>query len=300
MAAKEDAVRAAVRGLRTWKRGEKRAPHKPLLLLYALGRLQRGEPRLVDFALAEPVLQALLDRFGPPRKTHPLYPFWYLRSDGLWEVSDATGLPLRGGDKEPRVTAVRDAHLMGGFPPEVEDALRSNPELLVETARLLLDGHFAESMHEDICEATGLDLHRVVLRTAGRPRPSKFRDEVLRAYEHRCAVCRFQGLLDGSVVGVEAAHVRWHAFAGPGDVDNGIALCVLHHKLFDLGAFGISEERCVLISSRFSADDDSTARLLSHRGRPLCGPQGGFAPVAPAHAEWHRREVFRSPARTAC
>ena len=36
-------------GINVWKRGEERAPHKPLLILYALARLQRGEPRLVRF-----------------------------------------------------------------------------------------------------------------------------------------------------------------------------------------------------------------------------------------------------------
>jgi putative restriction endonuclease len=32
-----------------WKRGGERAPHKPLLILYALARLQSGEPRPLRF-----------------------------------------------------------------------------------------------------------------------------------------------------------------------------------------------------------------------------------------------------------
>src|SRR5262245_28003008 len=71
LSASERFVRNAVAHLRTWKRGERRAPHKPLLLLYALARIQEGAPRLVDFVEAEPVLASLLDRFGPsPGKTH--------------------------------------------------------------------------------------------------------------------------------------------------------------------------------------------------------------------------------------
>jgi hypothetical protein len=32
-----------------WKRGDERAPHKPLLLLIALARIQRGDPRLIPY-----------------------------------------------------------------------------------------------------------------------------------------------------------------------------------------------------------------------------------------------------------
>jgi hypothetical protein len=31
-----------------WKRGGERAPHKPLLALYAIGRALRGEPRMMS------------------------------------------------------------------------------------------------------------------------------------------------------------------------------------------------------------------------------------------------------------
>jgi putative restriction endonuclease len=37
-------------GIHVWTRGDERAPHKPLLLLYALGRCSRGEPRLIPYA----------------------------------------------------------------------------------------------------------------------------------------------------------------------------------------------------------------------------------------------------------
>src|SRR5436189_6378643 len=37
------------------------------------------------------------------------------------------------------------------------------------------------------------------------------------------------------------AHIRWHQAGGPDIENNGLALCVLHHKTFDLGAFTLSE-----------------------------------------------------------
>jgi putative restriction endonuclease len=41
------------------------APHKPLLVLLALARIQRGEARLVPFAKVDKPLQNLLAEFGP-------------------------------------------------------------------------------------------------------------------------------------------------------------------------------------------------------------------------------------------
>ena len=35
--------------LNVWRCGGERAPHKPLLALYALGRCARGEPRLIPY-----------------------------------------------------------------------------------------------------------------------------------------------------------------------------------------------------------------------------------------------------------
>ena len=60
------------RAIKTWKRGDQRAPHKPLLILMALGRIQQGEDRLVPFQDMEEPLETLLRRYGVTAgKQHP-------------------------------------------------------------------------------------------------------------------------------------------------------------------------------------------------------------------------------------
>src|SRR5206468_7124932 len=86
------------RHITVWKRGAERAPHKPLLLLYALGKCQRGDSRVIPYAEIDPALQKLLREFGPPRKSyHPEYPFWWLQNDGVWELQGAEHVALRHG-----------------------------------------------------------------------------------------------------------------------------------------------------------------------------------------------------------
>src|SRR4051794_32502351 len=74
-----------------WKQGDQRAPHKPLLVLYALGMWQAGQKH-VSFREVEPDLTSLLREFGPPRKSdHPEQPFWRLQRDGVWTVHAPAG-----------------------------------------------------------------------------------------------------------------------------------------------------------------------------------------------------------------
>src|SRR4051812_4697769 len=65
-----------------------RAIHRPVLLLYLLGRAQRREPREVTFSEVEQgIKKALQDPDRPQKKAEPLLPFWHLRSSLFWEVS---------------------------------------------------------------------------------------------------------------------------------------------------------------------------------------------------------------------
>ncbi len=83
-------ILARVGSLNLWKRHGERAPHKPLLILLGLGRLQRGEQRLASFREIEPRLNELLQEFGTlSTRRSAEYPFWRQQSDGLWEGAGA-------------------------------------------------------------------------------------------------------------------------------------------------------------------------------------------------------------------
>jgi putative restriction endonuclease len=164
----------------------------------------------------------------------------------------------------------------------------------------LLNENFPPSIHEDICSAAGLDLPLPIelSATVGRVRGRAFRDLVLIAYESRCAVCGFRGQIGSMFTGLDAAHVRWWAAGGPDVVDNGLCLCSLHHKLLDSGAIGVSAEHRLLVSARFIGDDVAAQALVIQRsGTPLLRPQTGQPEVDERNLAWHRREVFKGPAR---
>ncbi|MFB7947845.1 phosphorothioated DNA-binding restriction endonuclease [Kitasatospora phosalacinea] len=292
--------------LRQWTSNGVRAPHKPLLLLYALGGYQRDADGELRYSAVEGELKRLLEEYGPSHSTTPAYPFHHLVSDGVWEVRTDRG----PGSPGNRVGVLRASGATGRLAPELRAALRKEPALLGRLARVLLDFHFPPSLHTELCEAVGLDLELADTeevrgggpagseRAARRQRDRRMRELVLTAYEFRCAFCGYDGMLGASAVGLEAAHVRWWSFDGPDEVDNGLCLCSLHHKLFDKGVLGLGEGRRVLVSRRFvGRGEASRQQVLALAGRPVIGPQSGTAPVADRYRQWHAAQVFHGEPR---
>jgi putative restriction endonuclease len=280
------------------ERGGRRAAHKPLLLLWALGRLQSDAESEFAFADVEKPVDILLGEFGPPWRTTALYPFWHLQSDDVWQVENAAEVERRKGKDRPTLRAMRNAR--GGLVSELVAPLSADPSLISDAAQLLLEQHFEVSLHQAIASACGLDLGgRSVAPGTGRPRrrDAAFRSRVLVAYEFQCAACGWSAFLGRDPLGLDAAHLRWHALGGPDSLDNGLCLCSLHHVALDRGALSVAHDGHLLVSAEVHTRSDAGSSLTELAGRPLRMPQAGMPPLRQEHLAWHREQVFRGPAR---
>ena len=96
-------LKSQIEGVNVWKKGAQRAPHKPLLLLYALARSRRNRDRFIPYTEVDEKLRQLLIDFGPTRKSyHPEYPFWRLQNDGIWELENTENVSLRAGNTDAK------------------------------------------------------------------------------------------------------------------------------------------------------------------------------------------------------
>ncbi len=308
-----DQVLAAFEGIRRAQRAGVYAPHKPLLVLWALGRVQQGQARLAPFGEVDQPLQDLLAEFGPTgaaKNRH--YPFWHLSSDGdgaLWVLDAPADFLARPAGATPNLGELRSLGVQGGFHPDIDATLRTVPGLLESVAARVLDEYFPDTLHADIAAAVGLDLSRPVVLAACEPpaaymasarrrRDPGFRERVLRAYEYRCCVCGFDLRVGRISAGLEAAHIQWHHTGGPDIESNGLSLCALHHKLFDLGAFTVEPaEHRVVFSQQAIAGDRSQQGELRHHGQRLIAPQQPDMSPSPAYLAWNLKYVFKDPAR---
>ena len=250
----------------------------------------RGKDRLLPYSEIDTKLGELLSEYGSRRTAQGTqYPFWRLQTDGIWEVSDAEKIRLTDS-RDAWKTDLIDYNVHGGFTEEIASRLQADSRLAVEVIQGLLDGHFPDTWHEDILQSAGIELTaKGVIRQRRDP---KFRANILKAYEYRCAVCGFDVRLGLQPVALEAAHIKWHQAGGPDEEVNGLALCSLHHKLFDRGAFTLSNELEVLVSDDAHGSVGFQEWLMCFHRKKLHFPQRQIYYPSENFTQWHVHEVF--------
>ena len=145
---------AATDRLRRWTRQGTTAPHKPLLILFALGWTRDGAPRLRSFTDIEAPLRELLRSFSTSSRQHPEYPFWRLQADGFWEVHASGPLLPRASNSDPPVRELRAKQARGGLIAPLDRELRQQPEMLQHFAEHVAHGQLGDCAQSAL-DATG-------------------------------------------------------------------------------------------------------------------------------------------------
>ncbi|MYW69285.1 restriction endonuclease [Streptomyces sp. SID8379] len=295
----------ALSGMRRAQIGSRRAPHKPLLVLWLLGRFVNSGSTAVTYAEAEEPVSRLINDFGPAvtsrarARERAAMPFVHLERE-LWDLRDHDGNPV-GPDVPERGNWLRSHGAHGRLSGDVERLL-SVPGTPTAAARLLLEQHFTPSLEAPVCDAVGLDLADPDADSVLRPSEAKrrkrragFAEEVLRAYAYACAFCGYDGALGRNPAGLEAAHVKWHSQDGPDEVHNGLALCSLHHTLFDLGVLGLLPDLRIQVSQLYVARSPAGQAVDALHGLPLATPRPGRPAIDVRFVLWHGQQVFKRP-----
>ncbi|MCW8107122.1 HNH endonuclease [Alteromonas ponticola] len=284
-------LKSAILSVKRWSRSDQRAPNKPLMLIYALSHYAKGHEQLFHYEdeVDEQVTE-LLKRFGPSRKSfHPLYGFWRLINDGFWKLENAENcLPRKSNTDPPKSELIKNG-VTGGFNDEAFKLIRANPELSIELIESIISENFPESTIEDFSEALGLSLKPV----RDNSRAPNFRRDVLRAYNYQCAVCGYDLRLDDISFGLEAAHIKWKQFHGPCSVNNGLALCSIHHKAFDRGAMGLDSALRIRVSSILNGGEAAEKLFYRFENHRIYQVRSSENFPSDSYLRWHQEEVFK-------
>ena len=234
----------AIENITIWRKGEQRAPHKPLLLLYVLSQYQRGHARMFDYASEiRDELHSLLERFGPQRRQYqPDMPALAPERRRLLGAAQQRTV-FNQGSRQPPSKELELCHVAGGFDEPHFALLNRNKKLINTLAHQILGRTFRRVFQEELAEEMGFDLLQI-----RKERDPHFRQQVLRAYNYECAICGFNMRHDNTSVALEAAHIKWKQHGGPCEIPNGTALCAIHHKAFDKGSIGLDEDMRIRVS----------------------------------------------------
>lgn len=144
--------------IRTWKKEGLEAPHKAFVFLSALANVQRGS-RWLSFRTMNEPLKRLIERYWEDRQTQLANePFWRLRNDKgqFWEVrGNVPAGRLRDIDA-PTEQELLDWDAKAGFTQDVYDALRQNPQWVIDVAETVYGEHPVGSSRDEVFRAVGL------------------------------------------------------------------------------------------------------------------------------------------------
>jgi putative restriction endonuclease len=293
----EEKIRDLFQKIAIFKKNGERAPHKPLLALIGLRRCLNNEPRLDNYLNVSEQLSELLKEFGRPTKNvAPEHPYVRMQRDKIWELANPSKITIHKNGN-PSVKDLRSTNMEAGFPVEIDEFLRKHPNFSKQLIQELLDDHFPETLHREIIESIGISTG--VYFSQRKKRDPRFREMVLNNYGYQCAICGFHVQLGKTSIGLEAAHIKWHNADGPDIVTNGMALCPLHHNLFDRGIFSLTETRKLIVSTQAHGAGNSAFEemVLRFNGQDLRKPiQNDTVPGIP-YIQWHQKEVFKGPGR---
>jgi putative restriction endonuclease len=124
-------------------------------------------------------------------------------------------------------------------------------------------------------------------------RDQGFRRAIVKAYDHRCALCGIKILTADGHTAVAAAHIIPWSLSHNDDPRNGLALCHLCHWTFDEGLLTFTNHYKTKLSPQLTAVSNLPGHLLTCNGRKLLGPEDDALWPFLDSIRWHRQEIFR-------
>lgn len=263
---------------------------KPLLLLLLISEMENGNigKNKIHFVDIEEQLSKLIDLFGGrASKPKPEQPFHHLNSSIIWDIHVPYGVEVTSS-RTLNISVLRDPETYGYFHGDVFSLIQSKKTRSI-LARKILSTFWPETIQGDLKNYLCLSTEDIT-----KKRDPKFAEAVLTNYRHKCAICGFSSLFKQTPFGIDAAHIKWHAYEGPDEATNGLALCKLHHWAFDRGAITISDtSNKIYVSSKFvGIENQSIEQLESFHG----GTIQPFKEHKPANEFllWHHENIFIS------
>jgi hypothetical protein len=128
-----------------------------------------------------------------------------------------------------------------------------------------------------------------------------FRQAIIEAYDYKCAFCGLKiNSPDSRFWEVEAAHIVPSSSMGKDDIWNGLALCRLHHWIFDTGWFTMQNDFTIVVSTKINSlpskfgrmGNDNVLRIFSSRNSKILLPNREEIYPHQNAIAWHRENIF--------
>ncbi|MGW3237138.1 HNH endonuclease [Streptomyces olivaceus] len=120
------------------------ALHRPVLLLWAIGRALAGAPRMQPWTATRDAVAPLLVKYGQVEDgvDGARYPFWALLRDDLWTIEQGQDLNFTSRGRRPTLESLNEVNPLGGLREDDYNLLRSHPDAAASAAAGLILRYF--------------------------------------------------------------------------------------------------------------------------------------------------------------
>jgi len=275
------------------------APHKPLLLLVILEMAEQG--LLPNEVL--PLTPELAFRFctywgivSHRRSQRPdiRYPFFHLKSDGIWSPLDEQAKPTTERFK------ARYAAMPSDFVAFAKDSFSRD-----RARRILIAKYFQTGERLSLYALLGMPVpaedqierdacYKGPEEAQKQGREVRFRLNIVAAYNYTCALTRYRlTTITGASI-VDAAHIHQFSDSRNNDPANGVALSKNAHWLFDYGLWTLTDDYKVIVANGSFVEAGPGYHLLSQfDGQKIQLPSDSKLWPSLVHIAWHRNKRFK-------
>lgn len=234
-------------------------PYKPALLLSVFDLIEKGQFKNNQITLTDELIDRYRDYIGivgGPRDTAKIqYPFWFLCSDGIWQIFTPSGQPIcRRGEPMGSGPSVRHLRAIMGH-ASLDSELYAYLQQPLERATLrnaIISRYFPtkryllQTIHRQYLKTEPLAAESPEQYEKDPARSQAFARIVKEVYDYRCAACgirvRFRDLAL-----VDACHLIPFSESYNDHPTNGMALCKNHHWALDRNLISPAERAGSLV-----------------------------------------------------
>jgi putative restriction endonuclease len=284
-----------LRVAKTSAKGE--APYKPALLLAVIEGIEEGTITDNQIRITPELIAAfksictLLSPFGSYSTNNFSLPFYHLTGDGFWQL---VALPGR----ELVLTSSNSVKSFRSLQDTIDYAQLDAPlyQLLLHSAsreelrQAILVRYFPQtrhlyrpgSGHQLLSDIT----HQILEETPFTQmtgiasndelyvevRSGLFKKEIIKQYDHTCAISGLRIVATTSVSMIDACHIIPWSQSKDDTIGNGIALCPNLHRAFDRHLISIDENYRVQVASHFTETTNNPYGIRQFDGKRLILP----------------------------
>ncbi|KAB7707129.1 hypothetical protein F9802_08950 [Bacillus aerolatus] len=265
---------------------------KPLLLLLLLSKIDRDEniKNKFHYKEVEAELDLIIKSFGNRTgRPNSFQPFHHLNSSPIWDLKLPEGVQLTSS-KTAAVSLLRQESVYGFINEEAFKLLEKDKRSRTILINYILEKYWPQTIQDELRTYFNFSFYNPYKLVKRDPR---FARHVLANFRYKCAMCGFQALFNQTPFGLDAAHILWHSFEGPSTIDNGLALCKLHHWAFDKGVVTVLPDKKIKVSKHFiGAENTSQTFIEGLDGSDLLE----WKEVEPSveYFNWHNKNIFIS------